>query len=184
MAENAATELIEEHAVIVKVIAALKRQAFFLSLGKEVPYKQMKESLELLADFADACHHAKEEKALFPALAGLPRYKAKADEFLDEHMRSREYMKAMRAALPVVTYGSDSSMRVFVGNANAYCALLIEHIKKENALFAKCGEIFSEEENKKMGRAFAKIEKEEIGEEKHEQYQERAEKLSEKAAEL
>lgn len=172
---NSAKELIEEHAVIMKVLAALKKQAGTLAIGKLLPGTPLKETLDLLTDFADKCHHGKEEKVLFPALAKNPKYKAAVAEFLEEHARGRVNVRAMRDTLYGVSAGNDATIRRFTENANAYFGMLVKHIQKENALFAKVGEIFSDKENARMAKEYERIEKE-MGEGKHGEYAERAER--------
>jgi len=175
---NSAKELIEEHAVIMKVIAALRKQADALSYGKRVPGTQLKETLDLLREFADECHHVKEEKVLFPALAGIPQQKKAVDAFLEEHARGREHLGVMTDTLYGTCAGNSVTIDRFAENADDYCALLTKHIQKENAIFAKVGEMFPDKENERMERAYAKVEKEELGEGKHEKFVQRAEKLA------
>jgi len=174
---NAAQELVLEHAVIMKIVVALKAQGAALSSGQAVPAAQLSETLSLLVDFADKCHHAKEERVLFPELAGLPEHAPAVSAFLGEHERSRGNVGAMKAALPKIE-SDPASRKNFADNANAYVAILLPHIQKENALFARCGEIFSPAENARMAGEFERIELEEVGEGKHDEYRERAEKLS------
>ena len=176
---NSAKELIDEHAVIMKVVTSLKWQAAALSSGKPVPEEQLTETLALLVEFADKCHHAKEEKILFPALAMMPQHRATVAEFLDEHARSRANVRAMRACPAAAT--DEVARKAFVENANSYVSILVKHIQKENVLFSKCGEIFSAAENERMAEEYERIEKEEIGEGKHEEYHSRAEKLAAEA---
>jgi hemerythrin-like domain-containing protein len=52
-----------EHRVIEKVLDALERR-----LHSPIDMTFYQQSLDFLRNFADGCHHAKEEKELFPIL--------------------------------------------------------------------------------------------------------------------
>ena len=72
---KATQTLIHEHEVITQGLAVLDAMATRLARGEGVPAHDLEQLLEFFSVFADGCHHAKEERILFPALeaAGMPR---------------------------------------------------------------------------------------------------------------
>lgn len=84
-----------------------------------------------LREFADKCHHGKEEGLLFPAMigAGTPAEGGPVSVMLEEHERGRALVAAMSAA-------SDPDLRpdAFGDAAEAYSAHLRMHIEKENTV--------------------------------------------------
>ena len=63
------TEILrEEHEVIQHLLHVLAAMAERVDRGESVARTDVDDVLEVVVKFADECHHAKEEKALFPAL--------------------------------------------------------------------------------------------------------------------
>ena len=170
---NSARPLIEEHVYILKVIDALKREAKALDQRQNISLGQIDETLTLLSEFADKCHHAKEERVLFVQLGKRDAYKPFVRQFLDEHMKGRAHVRAMRDAERNLARSRDE----FIQHANAYARLLTAHIQAENAIFSKVDEILPENVNEWVAREFEQIEEQEIGEERHAEYEKRADKL-------
>src|SRR6218665_3437929 len=84
-----------------------------------------------LKEFADKCHHGKEEGLLFPGMigAGTPSEGGPISVMLEEHERGRALVAAMGGA-------SDPVLRpeAFGDAAAAYMAHLRMHIEKENTV--------------------------------------------------
>ena len=71
-AEKPTEILSDEHRVIERVLNALDR---LTAVPVNPSLEQWRKALEFLRNFADQCHHFKEEKVLFPAMEehGIPR---------------------------------------------------------------------------------------------------------------
>lgn len=124
-----ATEiLMEEHRGIEHMLDVLEVIADRLSNRLEVGTGDPEKALDFFSGFADKCHHAKEERQLFPALvgAGLPQEGGPIGVMLAEHVQGRGYIAAMRHAL---IRGDGAA---FAGAGRAYAALLRDHILKED----------------------------------------------------
>lgn len=127
-----------EHQVILRVIQVLQ---YLVQRSKDGPVFD-REALGLCVEFfrlfADACHHAKEEDLLFPALEsrGIPREGGPIGVMLHEHQLARGYTRQMGEALEAFDRGDASAVKRFQGVAEQYVDLLSNHIfKEDNVLF-------------------------------------------------
>ncbi len=86
--------------------------------------------LGFLREFADTCHHGKEDGLLFPAMveAGLPANIEAVSVMLSEYEYSRALVAAMAAAIE-----SSMSPELFSDVAAKYTHHMRTHIDKENA---------------------------------------------------
>lgn len=164
-------ELIHEHEAIQTMLQILESACSRLSAGGNVNTEHLEKMVEFLRVFADKCHHAKEETALFPALeaAGVPREHGPIGVMLAEHTAGRKHIQGMSAALDGLRNGGTTAAGEFVSNARAYINLLTQHIAKENhVLFPLADNRLSESEQQRLTEAFARLEREQIGEGTHE----------------
>ena len=53
--------LVQEHEVICKVLDAAQRVAQAVEKSGEVPVEKVRQIMAFVREFADGCHHAKEE---------------------------------------------------------------------------------------------------------------------------
>jgi hemerythrin-like domain-containing protein len=136
--------------------------------------------LQFLKEFADQCHHGKEEGLLMPALldAGLARDAEPLRRLMADHVQARELIQRMeRAALPMLRVAE------FQAAARAYDALLRAHIEHEDGvLFPLAEEKLSTAQLDNLFDAFAIHESEVIGPGRHEALHEVLGDLGEKYA--
>src|SRR5262245_28312717 len=124
-----ATEiLMDEHRVIEQVLCCLEKLARRSQIGGELDRTSAREALGFFRQFADHCHHGKEEGHLFPLLEsrGLAREGGPTGVMLHEHEEGRRLIAAMAAAI------ERDSAKEFAPPAQAYVRLLREHIQKED----------------------------------------------------
>ena len=166
-----ATEALKhDHRVIEKVLAVLER---LTESSGEISLEMWRQALDFIRNFADECHHLKEEKVLFPVLEehGIPREGGPIGMMLLEHVEARGYVKAMAAALALAKEDPNATRTTLVENARAYLRLLREHIRKEDeVLFEMADETLSPEEQKELLHQFEEHEEREIGSGVHEKY--------------
>jgi hemerythrin-like domain-containing protein len=179
---DSATEVLKhEHRVIERVLAVVERLAEKPGLGSAETWEK---AIDFIRNFADKCHHLKEEQILFPALEehGIPRDGGPVGMMLLEHEEGRALVRAMAEALPRA--GVDPKVEAALKqNARAYLRLLREHIQKEDEILFKIAEdVLTPEEQKKLAREFAQHEAEEIGAGVHEKYVKVVQELEEAAA--
>ncbi len=120
-----------------------------------------------LKEFADKCHHGKEEGFLFPALtaAGTPGQGVSVGDLLKEHEQGRERIRQMEASLrPTLDAARFSSA------ARRYAEVLRSHIQKENdILFPLADKTLSAEKLDELFEAFEAHEENVIGAGRHEE---------------
>jgi hemerythrin-like domain-containing protein len=159
--------LVAEHEVIGSVLGAVESELDRVAIGAAIDNHFWKGALDFFATFADRCHHGKEEDLLFPALgaAGLPIDGGPVPCLLAEHEQGRCQIKAMRAAV-------DSSDRGGLEAAGReYCAMLREHIDKENnVLFALARKLISPEASARVLEGFQRHEHDDLKEGTHQRY--------------
>ncbi len=175
--EKATEVLKQEHRVIEKVLAGVEKLA--RSQGP-IPVEQWEKAIDFIRNFADKCHHLKEEGLLFPMLEerGIPREGGPIGMMLMEHEEGRGYVRAMVAALSAAKQDPEGARRQLVENARAYLRLLREHIAKEDqVLFDMVDAHLDPQEQKKLLEQFEEHEREEMGLGVHEKYLEIAHEL-------
>ena len=172
------TEILsDEHRVIERVLGAVEK----LAKGPVAALEPWKKALDFIRNFADQCHHFKEEKVLFPAMEahGIPNQDGPIGMMLTEHEEGRAHVRAMLAALELIEAGNEAAKASLLNSAQGYCRLLREHIQKEDEiLFPMADEAISADEQKKLAAAFAEHEAEEMGAGLHEKYLNIAAKLA------
>lgn len=128
--------LVDEHKLILRMLAVLERNAHATAAGTFTDYRFYLDGVDFIRNYADRYHHAKEEDVLFEALVknGMPRENSPVAAMLMEHDQGRAYVKAMEAAAQAVLAGEAGWEREIAENALAYVALLREHIAKEDEI--------------------------------------------------
>jgi hemerythrin-like domain-containing protein len=163
-----ATEiLMDEHRVIEQVLNCLEKLADHCEAGEKLDGPSALEALEFFRNFADRCHHGKEEGQLFPLLEarGLARHSGPTGVMLHEHEEGRRLTAAMALAVEREVPGD------FVRHARAYVRLLRDHIRKEDqCLFPMAEGILSSSDAELLTQRFEHVENAEMGEGTHERY--------------
>jgi hemerythrin-like domain-containing protein len=172
--------LTEEHQTILLVIEAAEREVEKINGTDKVDGEKVEKILDFLRNFADRCHHAKEENILFVKMQekGMPADSGPIFVMLREHEENRKDVAAVAGALPKAIAGEESAVAGVRDNLAAYAGRLRAHISKEdNVLYPMADRLFSEEDQRRLGEAFDKVEKEEVGEGVHEKYHRLAHEL-------
>jgi len=170
---RASDVLKNEHRAVERMLGVLQRAANRLDAGEAVPVEIFDGSLDFLRNFADKCHHGKEEMALFPAMAkaGVPVDRGPIGVMLAEHEEGRRYIRAMAEALEGYRRGDHAARAALAESARGYATLLAEHIKKEDSiLFPMSDRVLSESVQQELVAEFDRIEAEHIGAGVHERY--------------
>lgn len=155
-----------EHDAILMALKILDKISDEASRGNATSADVMR-FLEFLREFADTCHHGKEEGLLFPAIveAGLPEDGGLVSAMLSEHEQGRALVAAMAdAADPVI------SPTQFSKAAIAYAAHMRAHIEKENTiLFPMADRVVASGIMDGLVSAFERHEENVMGAGRHEQ---------------
>ncbi len=170
--------LVAEHEVILAVLEAMETQAKALQKGGPFDRELWAGFPEFLRNFADRCHHGKEEDLLFPALTrrGLPEPGGPIGVMKLEHTQGRELIKALDEAI------QRSDARSVVSAAVGFVGLLRDHIAKENNVLFPIGKRLLEDAAvSELARDFERAEREIMGEGTHCKYLELAQQLCAKS---
>ncbi len=176
--------LMDEHRLIGHMLDALERRALSLQQGAAVRTEFFLDAVDFIRNFADGCHHRKEEGALFPAMieAGIPRENSPIAVMLAEHEQGRAFNRGMERAARAVRTGAAAEREELIRNALGYVALLRQHIQKENGiLFPMADRVVPPAAQNKLAVEFERIEREETGAGVHEKYHAMAEAMAEEA---
>jgi hemerythrin-like domain-containing protein len=169
-----ATEVLkEEHRAIERMLAVLKEAADRAAAGERVPATLFRDAVDFIRNFADKCHHGKEEGKLFPRLEerGMPRGGGPLAVMLHEHDAGRQYVGAIEGALSAYEGGDEGASQVIVENSRRYVELLQGHIAKEDGvLFPMADRILSDEDQRELEELFEQVETEQMGPGTHEKY--------------
>ncbi|OGS91501.1 MAG: hypothetical protein A2Z95_09475 [Gallionellales bacterium GWA2_60_18] len=141
--------LFREHDTIHSGLYLLDRVASMLDAGEPVPEGFQRWAIEFLRDFADHCHHAKEEAILFPALIG--RCDGSMGEAIAAMEREHARFKGCIAILDCLDPGSASDRVEFARVAHRYVEDMRQHIFRENReIYAAARQLFTDEELREL----------------------------------
>ena len=163
--------LMNEHRIIRRALDVLEAMANHVTQNHEVPVDRISALLEFFHVFADRCHHAKEEGALFPQLDenGLPCMGGPIGVMLCEHVRGRAIRRRMQVALEA--WDTPQARQQFVRAAREFIELLRSHIEREDhVLFRMASEILTADQDREIARAYDRHEQEIMGAGVHERF--------------
>jgi hemerythrin-like domain-containing protein len=173
--------LMHEHRVIEQVLASL--ETFVVdNVRKEASGDRdtVRKYAEFFKNFADKCHHGKEEDRLFTKMNefGFPRDFGPIAVMLSDHAEGREHV----AALASIGAGNGplgaSERDELCEHAMAYIAMLRAHIQKEdNILYPMALRAIPPAEMDALGNSFEAFEREVMGAGEHERFHALAQEL-------
>jgi hemerythrin-like domain-containing protein len=175
---KAIADLMNEHEAILAAIQILDRMIPAIEKAPSVEKKDIQDFIGFLKEFADKCHHGKEEGLLFPAMvkAGVPDQGGPIGVMLAEHARGRQFIRDMEAAL-LINVDREKLAAAAVG----YASLLRAHIQKENGiLFPMAERVLTGAQLDALYEGFEKHEEEVIGQGRHEELHAMLEGLQDK----
>jgi hemerythrin-like domain-containing protein len=127
--------LMNEHQIILRVLDALETRIARIRTGSFDP-EFFESALDFFRNFADGCHHFKEEDTLFPEMiaAGIPSEGGPIGCMLHEHGFGRSCLKAVRENLEPAAGGSAEARATVASQSRAYLDMLRQHINKEDQI--------------------------------------------------
>jgi hemerythrin-like domain-containing protein len=176
------TEILkDEHRVIEQVLAALARMADQAQAQGTLNAEHARDAVEFFRNFADRCHHGKEEAHLFTRMEarGFPREGGPTGVMLNEHEQGRAHVRAMAEAIDAAAAGDKSALERWIQLARGYVALLGQHIEKEDhCLFAMADQALTPADQAELAAQFESVEHEHMGLGTHERYLKLANELA------
>jgi hemerythrin-like domain-containing protein len=155
---NTATKNLEEdHIHIVKLTNVMRA----VTLSEKPDVENIESIIDIIRNFADGLHHAKEENLFFPALEkkGFSAQQGPVAVMLYEHIQGRNFVKGIADNLELYKKGSKAVVSEIYQNMSGYADLLFSHITKENnVLFRMADNTLSEVEQKNLLEQFEAIE--------------------------
>jgi hemerythrin-like domain-containing protein len=156
--KSATKNLEDDHVHILHLIEVMERV-----IGSENPDVNHLESIvDIIRNFADGLHHAKEENQLFPFLAkrGFSLSQGPVAVMLNEHARGRDYVKGMAESISLYKGGNMAALGRIYSDMAGYAELLQNHIGKENnILFRMADNALSEKDHGDLLTQFDEAEK-------------------------
>ena len=152
--------LSQEHRAIEARLNMLEHELRAVVAGASLNRAFFDEALDFFRNFADGCHHAKEENLLFPLLTerGMPADGGPIAVMLAEHDAGRAYLKAVGENLDAAVEGSEAARAQVCANATAYIELLRHHIYKEdNILFRMAKNLLAPDDVADLEKQFAAV---------------------------
>jgi hemerythrin-like domain-containing protein len=170
-----------EHQIILVVLDAAEREARLMEGEGQLRAHRVEQMVDFFRNFADRCHHAKEEKLLFVKMheRGMPLQGGPLAAMLHEHDQGRRRVSAVADALAAASNDDPASIAAVRDNLLGYVQLLRAHIAKEDGvLFPMADQILAPQDQEELTAAFDRVEAEEIGEGVHEKYHQLAHQLA------
>ncbi len=170
---DATQELINEHGAVFTGLKILGKVTAAITEKNEQAPGHLEQLLDFFKGFVDRCHHAKEEDVLFPELErrGVQRDGGLIGDLLAEHEVGREHVRAIAGGLERLRRGDAEAAAAISESARAYGELLRVHIAKEtDVLFPMADRLVPDDAAATLVEKFEEIERERVGEGKHETY--------------
>ena len=164
---KAIADLMNEHEAILSALQILESMTTAIENTASVDKKDIHDFIGFLKEFADKCHHGKEEGLLFPAMvgAGIPDKGGPIGALLAEHAQGRQFIRDMEESI-----STEVDRIKLLQAAGDYAHLLRNHIKKENTvLFPMAENVLTGPQLEKLYEGFEEHEEKVIGHGRHEE---------------
>jgi len=161
MKTNVTRVMVDEHKLILRMIALVERNTELLEQGKFRNWQFYLDAVDFIRNYADRFHHAKEEDVLFIELIenGMPEKQSPIEAMHMEHDQGRAYVRALEEAAQNALDGETGQSAIIAENAKGYAALLRGHIEKEDEILYPLAErVLPEEVRARMLDAYDRAE--------------------------
>lgn len=155
--KTAANNLEDDHVHILRLTEIMEHVTY----DSEPDVTTLESIVDIIKNFADGLHHAKEENIYFPYLStrGFSTSQGPVAVMLHEHVLGRNYVKGMSENITLYKNGNPAALKKVYDNMRGYAELLQSHISKENnILFRMADRVLTEEEQANLVGEFDKIE--------------------------
>jgi hemerythrin-like domain-containing protein len=133
---DAIETLMTEHRMIERVLDGLVGFAEEVQRKKSTEKGELSRFVTFVREFADACHHGKEEDILFATMVehGFPRNGGPIAVMLHEHDQGRGLVKILRDRAEQGGQWTEGDRTEIAEVSRGFAAMLRAHIHKEDAI--------------------------------------------------
>ncbi len=169
---NPTDALRKEHAIIQKMAKAAEQTAEEIQKTGTVDPEHIAKFHDFFKNFADRCHHAKEEDELFPVVRAMNVDPVIIDLLIKEHEEGRILLGGIENSLASLTdKGTEPDTEALARYIFEYAQLMHRHIRTENEyLWPRVSRQLSAPQKEALAKAFHRIEVEDLGKGFHEKY--------------
>jgi hemerythrin-like domain-containing protein len=156
--DTATKNLENDHVHILKLIDVMD----YIIANKRTEINHFETIVDIIRNFADGIHHAKEENLFFPFLAtrGFSLQQGPVAVMLHEHVLGRNFVKGISTNIESFKKGEQAALAEIYINMKGYAELLRNHIGKENnILFRMADNVLSESDHQQLLSGFDEAEK-------------------------
>ena len=159
---SATESLRRDHALIEKMINALKTISLLLKDGKKIPDSILKQAIDFAINFTNTCHHGKEEESLFPTLEkkGMPREGGPIARMLYEHGITKELANSIVNSTKI--YIASGKHTELVKSIDDYIQHVSLHLSKENQRLFVMADMLLKEQETLVNDNLTRLEKEKL----------------------
>jgi len=151
----------QEHKTIQKVVATMSMVADRLAGGHKVDASILRDISTFLHDFSENCHHAKEERFLFPLLEarGVPASGCPIAVLHHEHQKGAALLTQLDDATEIFDT-SGAAKDTLVLTLRTLVSLYVDHIwKEEYLLLPMANKVLSEDDQAMLCEHFESVDK-------------------------
>jgi hemerythrin-like domain-containing protein len=156
--KTATKNLIDDHVHIILLLDVMEH----ITRSGKPDIDNIEKIVDIIRNFADGLHHAKEENLFFPFLGtrGFSVTQGPVAVMLHEHVLGRNYVKSIAENIALYKSGNEAALTEIFINMNGYAELLRAHISKENnILFRMADNALSESDHINLLESFDEAEK-------------------------
>ena len=153
--------LMAEHRLIEQALGSMETYALEIRGGAPMQRDVVGEYAVFFREFADGCHHGKEEEILFQRMVerGFPRQAGPLAVMCHEHELGRAEVRALTGIAGRAEAVRPADAGEFLAHADGYVPLLRQHILKEdNVLYPLALQVLTGPELDAMSTQFAEFE--------------------------
>ncbi len=179
MARKATEALEDEHRTIQRAVAAVAMFADKIETAHSVDLDILGDTIRFFRVFGDECHHAKEDKFLFPLLEskGVPSQGCPLGALKKEHEKGRELLRQLAGARDEYSASNGSRKELLLPPLRGLVELYPTHIWKEDYLLMPLADkLLSSAEQQRLNQQFENVEAA-LGPSVHDELEEMATRL-------
>lgn len=152
--------LIQEHHVIISMLTCLERLIEQAELTKKLDEEYANHMITFFREFADACHHGKEEDVLFLFSDEKTGGTGPVVILKEEHAEGRIYVKGLIHNVSQAAAGNQEAIALFGQNGRDMIDMLRRHIKREDeVVFPMIEELSNSGDAQRLWQDFVSVEK-------------------------